>query len=91
MHVWGHIELYLCLIDMELMLQAVFAGHNHGLDWCCPYQRLWLCYARHSGYGGYGDWARGARILEITEKPFSLKSWIRMEDGAVHSQVTLTT
>ncbi|KAF3442010.1 hypothetical protein FNV43_RR15926 [Rhamnella rubrinervis] len=79
---------------MKLLLQrpsvkAVFVGHNHGLDWCCPYEKLWLCFARHTGYGGYGDWARGARILEISQQPFSLRSWIRMEDGAVHSEVVL--
>ena len=73
-----------------LLLQAVFVGHNHGLDWCCPYKKLWLCYARHTGYGGYGNWPRGARIIEITQQPFSIKSWIRMEDGVVHSRVTLS-
>ncbi|KAJ0042312.1 hypothetical protein Pint_17752 [Pistacia integerrima] len=70
--------------------EAVFVGHNHGLDWCCPYWKLWLCFARHTGYGGYGNWARGARIVEITEDPFSIKSWIRMEDGDVHSEVILS-
>lgn len=70
-------------------VKAVFVGHNHGLDWCCPYKKLWLCFARHTGYGGYGNWPRGARILEITEQPFSLKSWIRMEDGGLHSEVVL--
>lgn len=65
-------------------------GHNHGLDWCCPYKELWLCFARHTGYGGYGNWARGARILEISQQPFSIRSWIRMENGLVHSQVVLS-
>ncbi|KZV27326.1 putative inactive purple acid phosphatase 16-like [Dorcoceras hygrometricum] len=72
-------------------VKAVFVGHNHGLDWCCPYKSLWLCFARHTGYGGYGNWPRGARILEINHCPFSLKSWIRMEDGHTHSEVILTT
>ncbi|KAK9291152.1 hypothetical protein L1049_009340 [Liquidambar formosana] len=81
---------------MELLVKrpsvkAIFVGHNHGLDWCCPYKKLWLCFARHTGYGGYGDWPRGARIIEITEQPFSLKSWIRMEDGLVHSEVVLSS
>ncbi|GLT88161.1 hypothetical protein SLE2022_061970 [Rubroshorea leprosula] len=71
-------------------VKAVFVGHNHGLDWCCPYGKLWLCFARHTGYGGYGNWERGARILEITKEPFSIKSWIRMEDVKVHSEVTLS-
>ncbi|KAL0926864.1 hypothetical protein M5K25_003117 [Dendrobium thyrsiflorum] len=70
-------------------VKAVFVGHNHGLDWCCPYKKLWLCFARHSGYGGYGTWPRGSRILEMTEDPFSLNSWISMEDGTKHSYVKL--
>ncbi|KAK4580781.1 hypothetical protein RGQ29_024433 [Quercus rubra] len=77
---------------MELLVKrpsvkAIFVGHNHGLDWCCPYEKLWLCFARHTGYGGYGDWPRGARIIEITRQPFSFRTWIRMEDSIVHSKV----
>ncbi|XP_065638753.1 probable inactive purple acid phosphatase 16 isoform X3 [Quercus suber] len=77
---------------MELLVKrpsvkAIFVGHNHGLDWCCPYEKLWLCFARHTGYGGYGDWPRGARIIEITQQPFSFRTWIRMEDNIVHSKV----
>uniref|UniRef100_K7K9H5 Calcineurin-like phosphoesterase domain-containing protein n=1 Tax=Glycine max TaxID=3847 RepID=K7K9H5_SOYBN len=78
------------LLVNRTSVKAIFVGHNHGLDWCCPYEKLWLCYARHTGYGGYGDWPRGARILEITQTPFSLQSWIRMEDGNVHSEVVLS-
>jgi len=50
-----------------------------------------LCYGRHSGYGGYGEWDRGARVIQFqfteanTDKnepaEVSWKSWIRMEDG----------
>ncbi|CAN6444150.1 unnamed protein product [Victoria cruziana] len=82
---WGMMDV----LTARKSAQGVFVGHNHGLDWCCPYKSLWLCFARHTGYGGYGNWARGARILELHEDPFFLKSWIRMEDGAVHSKVTL--
>ncbi|KAJ7976701.1 Inactive purple acid phosphatase [Quillaja saponaria] len=71
-------------------VKAIFVGHNHGLDWCCPYKKLWLCFARHTGYGGYGNWSRGARILEITGQPFTFRSWIRMEDGDVHSEVVFS-
>ncbi|CAL5207605.1 unnamed protein product [Lathyrus oleraceus] len=78
------------LLVKRTSVKAIFVGHNHGLDWCCPYKKLWLCYARHTGYGGYGDWPRGARILEISHKPFSLRSWIRMEDGKVHSEFVLS-
>nr|GMD84485.1 probable inactive purple acid phosphatase 16 [Ipomoea batatas] len=79
------------LLQGRSSVMAVFVGHNHGLDWCCPHRNLWLCYARHTGYGGYGNWARGARILEISQQPFSLKSWIRMENGSVHSEVVLSS
>ncbi|KAI5318136.1 hypothetical protein L3X38_037844 [Prunus dulcis] len=78
------------LLVERVSAKAVFVGHNHGLDWCCPYEKLWLCFARHTGYGGYGNWDRGARIVEITQQPFSIKSWIRMEDGSVHSEVVLS-
>ncbi|CAN7050897.1 unnamed protein product [Brassica oleracea var. botrytis] len=80
------------VLEKRSSVKAVFVGHNHGLDWCCPYKdKLWLCFARHTGYGGYGNWPRGSRILEITKVPFRIKSWIRMEDGAVHSEVNLTS
>lgn len=79
------------ILEERPSVKAVFVGHNHGLDWCCPDKKLWLCFARHTGYGGYGNWARGARILEITHNPFSLKSWIRMEDGRTHSEVLLSS
>ncbi|XP_056842285.1 probable inactive purple acid phosphatase 16 isoform X2 [Raphanus sativus] len=79
------------VLENRSSVKAVFVGHNHGLDWCCPYKdKLWLCFARHTGYGGYGNWPRGSRILEISEVPFRIKSWIRMEDGTVHSEVNLT-
>ena len=52
-------------------LKAVFVGHDHGNGWCS----LWpgrtagnapfLCFGRHSGYGGYGTWERGARIVRV--------------------------
>lgn len=79
------------ILENRPSVQAVFVGHDHGNDWCCPYKRMWLCYARHTGYGGYGNWDRGARILEITHQPFSIKSWITMEDGAVHSHILLNS
>lgn len=71
-------------------VKAIFVGHNHGLDWCCPYEKLWLCFARHTGHGGYGGWPRGARIVEIAENPFSVHSWIRMENGTTHSYIVLS-
>ncbi|EPS59164.1 hypothetical protein M569_15645, partial [Genlisea aurea] len=81
------------LLQQRSSAKAVFVGHNHGLDWCCPHANLWLCFARHTGYGGYGNWARGSRIIEIKRRHpffFSVETWIRMEDGGRHSQVILS-
>ncbi|GFQ02714.1 probable inactive purple acid phosphatase 16 [Phtheirospermum japonicum] len=79
------------VIEERPSVKAVFVGHNHGLDWCCPHKKLWLCFARHTGYVGYENWTKGARIIDINEKPFSLKSWIRTEDGHLHSEVLLSS
>jgi predicted phosphodiesterase len=48
-------------------------GHNHGNAYCCAYESsdaesngtLSLCFGRRSGYGGLGDWDKGARVFEI--------------------------
>ncbi|KAL5222473.1 hypothetical protein ABZP36_027186 [Zizania latifolia] len=84
---WGMMDA----LVKRASVKAVFVGHNHGLDWCCPYEKLWLCFARHTGHGGYGSWPRGARIVQIAEEPFSIQSWIRMENGTKHSDVTLSS
>ena len=74
---------------------AVLAvGHNHGNDYCCTYPSasLHLCFGRHSGYGGYGSWDRGARMYQLSmsvsddntdqeKSSFSWKSWVLMESG----------
>eukprot|EP00731_Ephydatia_muelleri_P012079 Em0006g973a len=64
--------------------KAVFVGHDHGNDWCCPFAGgLMVCYGRHTGYGGYGDWARGSRIIELFTDTLSVKTYVRMEDGSI--------
>ena len=74
--------------------RAVSVGHDHGNAWCCPRAGLALCFGRHTGYGGYGDWARGARVFELTENAtapggVSLRTWIRMENGTPNSEELL--
>ena len=74
-------------------------GHNHGDDYCCRLPRdsnsthsndaarLHVCFGRHSGYGGYGRWDRGARTYQIYfDKDASLlewRSWVRLESGEI--------
>lgn len=72
--------------------RAVFTGHDHGNAWCCAFQALHLCFGRHTGYGGYGDWDRGARILELdganatAPGGVGVRTYIRMEDGTTNSE-----
>jgi predicted MPP superfamily phosphohydrolase len=69
------------------------AGHNHGNHYCCPFTRwLQVCMGAHTGYGGYGDWQRGARVyeLEMTDpKEYTLewRSWVRLESGEKYDMV----
>ncbi|UPX13386.1 uncharacterized protein EKO05_0003895 [Ascochyta rabiei] len=87
-------------------LMGVFSGHDHGVDWCMKWSKdllnnspangngLNLCFNRHSGYGGYSDWARGARQIVIEEAKLGaneLQTWIRLEDSSVSGQVTLNS
>jgi len=68
-------------------VRATFSGHNHLNDYCCPMQGVELCYARHSGYGGYGPhapWIQGTRVVEMTatsSSDWTWSTWIRLEDG----------
>lgn len=54
---------------------------------------LVMCFGRRTGYGGYGDWARGGRQIllheNVSERP--IETWIRLEDGTVHGRVTLNS
>jgi len=60
---------------------SVFVGHNHGNAWCCPYKGLHFCFGRHSGYGGYGTWDRGVRMIMLYEGKDFFETWVRMENG----------
>lgn len=75
---------------------AVFVGHDHGNAWCCNVDGMFACFGRHSGYGGYGDWDRGSRMIRATLAARSvlgrteasvatIETWVRMEDGSINS------
>jgi Calcineurin-like phosphoesterase len=86
----------LAQIDTKLLVLAV--GHNHGNSYCCEQQQQQqqqqqpttavLCFGRHSGYGGYGTWDRGARVYtfswEKDDSSTTLRSWhtyVRLQYG----------
>ncbi|KAF2127868.1 Metallo-dependent phosphatase [Dothidotthia symphoricarpi CBS 119687] len=86
-------------------LMGVFSGHDHGIDWCMKWAKnlptnptngngVNFCFNRHSGYGGYTDWTRGARQIVVDEDKLGkseLETWIRLEDGSVSGHVTLNS
>jgi len=65
--------------------KLVSVGHNHGNDFCGNLQGIDLCFGRHTGYGGYGTWERGARIFELNYNPsentVTHQTWLRFETG----------
>ncbi|EYE98606.1 metallophosphoesterase family protein [Aspergillus ruber CBS 135680] len=91
------------LLRTEEMV-ATFSGHDHGNDWCFNWNGklpnmdlegngLKMCYGRRTGYGGYGDWARGGRQIvlrqNVSETP--IETWIRLEDKTAGARVTLNS
>jgi hypothetical protein len=84
---------------------ALFSGHDHGDTWCYKWESLLpgmsvqgnginICFGQHSGYGGYGNWIRGARQVLVTEKKLKtleIDTWIRLEDGDAVGRVTLNS
>ncbi|KAI6370113.1 hypothetical protein MCOR25_004281 [Pyricularia grisea] len=84
-------------------VMAMFFGHDHGDTWCYKWDRLVpgmtvegsgidLCFGQHSGYGGYGNWIRGARQVFVTEDMLQrreVETWIRLETGDVVGSVIL--
>jgi hypothetical protein len=83
-------------------LKAVFSGHDHGDDWCFKWSGVLqgmsisgngmaVCFGRHTGYGGYGSWTRGARQIFLHEDTLDqeVETWIRFEDQTISGSVTL--
>jgi hypothetical protein len=71
--------------------RAVFVGHDHGNDWCCRATIEWpsLCYGKHTGFGGYGEWERGARVVRLeldNTGKVAMETWLRMVDGSMMSR-----
>lgn len=66
---------------------TTFVGHDHGNAWCCPYRGMEICYNRHTGYGGYGSWTRGARVIDLelgeTKSLSKRTNYIRLENGTI--------
>ncbi|KAK7419071.1 hypothetical protein QQX98_003573 [Neonectria punicea] len=84
---------------------GLFYGHDHGNSWCYKWNSrlsdmtitgngINLCYGQHTGYGGYGDWIRGARQILVTREGLrdnTVESYIRLESGESVGMVSLNS
>lgn len=78
-------------------LHSIYVGHDHGNAWCSTWPEKphapFLCFSKHSAYGGYGTWNRGARVVQLSfpngNTVFEVQTWVRMENGDVVSRVSL--
>lgn len=59
--------------------EAIFVGHDHKNSFVFTYDGIKLVYGRISGYNGYGNLKRGARIIEIDETK-TLSTYLIYED-----------
>lgn len=71
-------------VEMQDVM-GTFTGHDHLNNYIFIHNDVALAYGQISGYGGYGDFSRGARIIEITEDEYAFNTWIRtLEDENFH-------
>ena len=86
-------------------LHSIYSGHDHGDSWCGRWpdstlpgygssgkDRPFLCFCKHAGYGGYGDWNRGVRQIRMRfdeRGQMSVDTWVRMQQGDVITSVSL--
>lgn len=89
-------------------LHSIYSGHDHGDSWCGRWpestlpgygvgggssqDRPFLCFCKHSGYGGYGVWNRGVRQVRMSfdeSGGMSVETWVRMQAGTVVTAVSL--
>ena len=91
---------FLNALQDDESVKGVFFAHDHGDDWCMPFDKpgsgnkRFFCLGRHTGYGGYSNWMRGSRTVEVDVeglKKGELKTWIRLEDGSAGQTVMLNS
>ncbi|OXA63663.1 probable inactive purple acid phosphatase 16 [Folsomia candida] len=71
------------LVNSDTVM-TTFVGHDHDNSWCCNHKKMQICYNRHSGYGGYGNWARGARVVNLKEEDITHRlNYVRLENGTI--------
>ena len=98
---WQDVPFMQALVDTP-GLHSVYSGHDHGDSWCGNWQNTTsvngisqphLCFCKQTGYGGYGSWKRGSRVVELTfdkyNNKLNVETWVRIENGVVVQRVSL--
>ncbi len=62
-------------------VMGTFVGHDHANDYIALLFGRALAFGRVSGWDAYGDFERGARVIELYEGKFQFDSWIRTPSG----------
>jgi hypothetical protein len=72
-------------------VMGTFVGHDHINDFEGDLFGIRLCYGLATGYGTYGPETapRGARVIRLTEGVGDFTTWMRLEGGAVVTELPL--
>lgn len=99
---WKDVPFMQALVDSP-NLHSIYSGHDHGNSWCANWPEMQhvargvsqphVCFCKHTGYGGYGRWNRGSRILRLTftNGGMDVESWVRMESGDEVQRISLNS
>ena len=73
-------------------VQGVSTGPDHNNDFVLLWQGFFFIYGRYSGCDTvYNDLKpNGARVFEFTEGQPAFRTWIRLSDGRIEQELTLT-
>jgi 3',5'-cyclic AMP phosphodiesterase CpdA len=72
--------LFTSMVEMGDVM-GVFAGHDHVNNYIGIVHKIALGYGQITGLNAYGDFERGARIIELHEGQHSFNTWIRTITG----------
>lgn len=83
--------LFLAMLEQG-DVQGMVTGHDHNNDFVMLWYGFFLIYGRYGGCDTvYNDLKpNGARVFEFTEGEASFRTWIRLSDGSVEQELTLS-
>lgn len=68
-------------------VMGTFVGHDHTNNYWGDLHGIRLCYGQTGGFNkvSYGEYPRGARVIQLREGVRDFDTWIRMADGTVQT------